>query len=164
MGTSRSLVRAISRFSIWRDSNLGANELVGDLVGSPIKGAVSGLSDSLFGYIAAGIGIVVGGLAIWLWLVYGQLEKAELRVNEQKALVALKDAQIGGFVESIGRQNELINKLAVDTKEGIDEMKKNAGKVETRYRDVQVPVKDASCEVKLKAYEDLLRVFAERGK
>ena len=143
---------------------MDANKLVGDLIGSPVKGAVSGLSGSLFGYIAAGIGIVVCGLAIWLWLVYGQLEKAELRVNEQKALVALKDTQIGGFVESIGRQNELINKLAVDTKEGIDEMKKNAGKVETRYRDIQVPVKDASCEVKLKAYEDLLRVFADRGK
>ena len=164
MGASRDLVRVISRFSVWRDNNLDTNELVGDLIGSPVKGVVSGLSSSLFGYIAAGIGIVVGGLAVWLWLVYGQLEKAELRVNEQKALVALKDAQIGGFVESIGRQNELINKLAVDTKEGIDEMKKNAGKVETRYKDVQVPVKDASCEVKLKAYEDLLRVFAERGK
>ena len=99
----------------------------------------------------------------WVLLVVG-LMFAELRVNEQKALVALKDAQISGFVESIGRQNELINRLAIDTKEGIDEMKKNAGKVETRYRDVQVPVKDASCEVKLKAYEDLLRVFAERGK
>ena len=143
---------------------MDANELVGDLVGSPVKGVVSGLSSSLFGYIAAGIGVVVGGLAIWLWLVYGQLEKAELRVNEQKVLVALKDAQIGGFVESIGRQNELINGLAVNTKEGIEELKKNAGKIETRYRDVQVPVKDASCEVKLKAYEDLLRVFAERGK
>lgn len=143
---------------------MDANELVGDLVGSPIKGAVSGLSSSLFGYIAAGIGVVVGGLAIWLWLVYGQLEKAELRVNEQKVLVALKDAQIGGFVESIGRQNELINGLAVNTKEGIEELKKNAGKIETRYRDVQVPVKDANCEVKLKAYEDLLRVFAERSK
>ena len=143
---------------------MDANEVVGDLVGSPIKGAVSGLSSSLFGYIAAGIGVVVGGLAIWLWLVYGQLEKAELRVNEQKILVALKDAQIGGFVESIGRQNELINGLAVNTKEGIEELKKNAGKIETRYRDVQVPVKDANCEVKLKAYEDLLRVFAERSK
>lgn len=143
---------------------MDTNELVGDLVGSPVKGAVSGLSSSLFGYITAGIGVVVGGLAIWLWLVYGQLEKAELKVDEQKALVALKDVQIGGFVESIGRQNELINGLAINTKEGIEELKKNAGKVETRYRDVQVPVKDASCEVKLKAYEDLLRVFAERGK
>lgn len=122
------------------------------------------LTDGIYRYVALAIGVLVGGLVLWVYLMYGQLEKAELRINEQKTLVALKDAQIGGFVESIGRQNELINKLAVDTKEGIDEMKKNAGKVETRYRDVQVPVKDASCEVKLKAYEDLLRVFAERGK
>ena len=122
------------------------------------------LTDGIYRYVALASGVLVGGLVLWVYLMYGQLEKAELRINEQKTLVALKDAQIGGFVESIGRQNELINKLAVDTKEGIDEMKKNAGKVETRYRDVQVPVKDASCEVKLKAYEDLLRVFAERGK
>ena len=122
------------------------------------------LTDGIYRYVALAIGVLVGGLVLWVYLMYGQLEKVELRINEQKTLVALKDAQIGGFVESIGRQNELINKLAVDTKEGIDEMKKNAGKVETRYRDVQVPVKDASCEVKLKAYEDLLRVFAERGK
>ena len=122
------------------------------------------LTDGIYRYVALAIGVLVGGLVLWVYLMYGQLEKAELRINEQKTLVALKDAQIGGFVESIGRQNELINKLAIDTKEGIDEMKKNAGKVETRYRDVQVPVKDASCEVKLKAYEDLLRVFAERGK
>lgn len=122
------------------------------------------LTDGIYRYVALAIGVLVGGLVLWVYLMYGQLEKAELRINEQKTLVALKDAQIGGFVEAIGRQNELINRLAVDTKEGIDEMKKNAGKVETRYRDVQVPVKDASCEVKLKAYEDLLRVFAERGK
>ena len=122
------------------------------------------LTDGIYRYVALAIGVLVGGLVLWVYLMYGQLEKAELRINEQKTLVALKDAQIGEFVESIGRQNELINKLAVDTKEGIDEMKKNAGKIETRYRDIQVPVKDASCEVKLKAYEDLLRVFSERGK
>ena len=122
------------------------------------------LTDGIYRYVALAIGVLIGGLVLWVYLMYGQLEKAELRINEQKTLVALKDAQIGGFVESIGRQNELINRLAVDTKEGIDEMKKNAGKIETRYRDIQVPVKDASCEVKLKAYEDLLRVFAERGK
>ena len=122
------------------------------------------MTDGIYRYVALGVGVVIGGLILWVYLMYGQLEKAELRVNEQKVLVALKDAQIGGFVEAIGRQNELINGLAVNTKEGIEELKKNAGKIETRYRDVQVPVKDASCEVKLKAYEDLLRVFAERGK
>ena len=122
------------------------------------------LTDGIYRYVALGVGVVIGGLVLWVYLMYGQLEKAELRVNEQKVLVALKDAQIGGFVEAIGRQNELINGLAVNTKEGIEELKKNAGKIETRYRDVQVPVKDANCEVKLKAYEDLLRVFAERSK
>ena len=139
------------------------NELVGDLIGSPIKGVVSGVSSSLFGYIAAGIAVVVGGLSIWLYLVYGQLEKAELKVNEQKALVALKDAQISGFVSAIDKQNEAISKLALDTKEGIEVMKTATGKIEVRYNNVQVPVKDASCEVKLKAYEDLLRVFSKRS-
>ena len=143
---------------------MDANELVGDLIGSPIKGVVSGVSSSLFGYIAAGIAVVVGGLGVWLYLVYGQLEKAELKVNEQKALVALKDAQISGFVSAIDRQNEAIHKLVLDTKEGIEVMKTATGKIEVRYNNVQVPVKDASCEVKLKAYEDLLKVFAERGK
>ena len=125
---------------------------------------VSGIGSTVIGYIVMAIAVVAAGIAFWIWSLIGQVNKLTLAVNEQKALVALKEARINSFVVEIGRQNELINKLAVDTKEGIDEMKKNAGKVETRYRDVQVPVKDASCEVKLKAYEDLLRVFAERGK
>lgn len=142
---------------------MDTNEVVGDLIGSPLKSVVSGISGSLFGYIAAGIAVIVSGLGIWLYLVYGQLEKAELKVNEQKALVALKDAQISGFVSAIDKQNEAISKLALDTKEGIEVMKTATGKIEVRYNNVQVPVKDASCEVKLKAYEDLLRVFSKRS-
>ena len=125
---------------------------------------VSGIGSTVIGYIVMAIVVVAVGIAFWIWSLIGQVDKLTLAVNEHKALVALKEAQINSFVVEIGRQNELINKLAVDTKEGIDEMKKNAGKAETRYRDVQVPVKNTSCEVKLKAYEDLLRVFAERGK
>lgn len=141
-----------------------AVEVVESVASSIGSSTVSSVSSAVIGYIVMALAAVAAGAAFWIWSLVSQIDNLTLVVNEQKALVALKDAQIGGFVESIGRQNELINKLAVDTKEGIDEMKKNAGKVETRYRDVQVPVKDASCEVKLKAYEDLLRVFAERGK
>lgn len=141
-----------------------AVEVVESVASSIGSSTVSSVSSAVIGYIVMALAAVAAGVAFWIWSLVSQIDNLTLVVNEQKALVALKDAQISGFVESIGRQNELINKLAVDTKEGIDEMKKNAGKVETRYRDVQVPVKDASCEVKLKAYEDLLRVFAERGK
>ena len=139
-------------------------EVVESVASSIGSSAVSSVGSAVIGYIAMALAAVAAGVAFWIWSLVSQIDNLTLAVNEQKTLVALKDAQISGFVGAIGRQNELINKLAVDTKEGIDEMKKNAGKVETRYRDVQVPVKDASCEVKLKAYEDLLRVFAERGK
>lgn len=139
-------------------------EAVKEAASSIGNSTVSGIGSTVIGYIVMALAVVAAGIAFWVWSLIGQVDKLTLAVNEQKALVALKDAQIGGFVESIGRQNELINGLAVNTKEGIEELKKNAGKIETRYRDVQVPVKDASCEVKLKAYEDLLRVFAERGK
>ena len=128
-----------------------------------IKDVVSGASNSVLNYVAIGVAIVIGGLGLWLYLVYGQLDKAELKVNEQKTLVALKDAQINGFVSAIDKQNEAIHKLALDTREGIEIMKTATGKIEVRYNSVQVPVKDASCEVKLKSYEDLLKVFAERG-
>jgi hypothetical protein len=141
-----------------------AVEVVESVASSIGSSAVSSVGSAVIGYIVMALAAVAAGVAFWIWSLVSQIDNLTLVVNEQKALVALKDAQISGFVGAIGRQNELIDKLAVDTKEGIDEMKKNAGKVETRYRDVQVPVKDASCEVKLKAYEDLLRVFAERGK
>ena len=128
-----------------------------------IDKVTGGVTSTVMGYVVAGVAVVVGVLGVWLYLVYGQLEKAELKVNEQKALVALKDAQISGFVSAIDKQNEVVSKLALDTREGIEVMKTATGKIEVRYGTVQVPVKDASCEVKLKAYEDLLKVFAERG-
>ena len=130
---------------------------------SIIKDTVDGVSSSVLSYVAIGIAVVIGGLSLWLYLVYGQLEKAELKINEQKALVALKDAQIDGFVGAISRQNEAIDKLTVNTKEGVEIMKTATGKIEVRYGTVQVPIKDAGCEVKLKAYEDLLKVFADRS-
>ena len=139
-------------------------EAVKEAASSIGNSTVSGIGSTVIGYIVMTLAVVAAGIAFWVWSLIGQVDKLTLAVNEQKALVALKEAQINSFVVEIGRQNEAIEKLAVGTKEGIDEMKKNAGKIETRYRDVQVPVKDASCEVKLKAYEDLLRVFAERGK
>ena len=125
---------------------------------------VSGIGSTVIGYIVMAIAVVAAGIAFWIWSLIGQVDKLTLAVNEQKALVALKEAQINSFVVEIGRQNEAIEKLAVDTKTGIEEVKSVSGKIETRYKDVPVPVKDAACEVKLKAYEGLLRVFAERGK
>ena len=139
-------------------------EAVKEAASSIGNSTVSGIGSTVIGYIVIVLAVVAAGIVFWVWSLVGQVDKLTLAVNEQKALVALKEAQISSFVSAIGRQNEAIEKLAVDTKTGIEEVKSVSGKIATRYKDVPIHIKDASCEVKLKAYEDLLRVFAERGK
>ena len=139
-------------------------EAVKEVTSSIGNSTVSGIGSTVIGYVTMAIAAIAAGLAFWIWSLIGQVDKLTLVVNEQKALVALKEAQINSFVGAIGRQNEAIEKLAVDTKTGIEEVKSVSGKIETRYKDVPIPVKDAACEVKLKAYEDLLKVFAGGGK
>ena len=136
------------------------NELVGDLIGSPIKGAVSGLSSSLFGYIAAALAAVFVLMGSCIWYLNSEVDKARLMVNEQKALVALKEAQINGFVAAVDHQNEAIEKMRVDTLQASKELAATSKVIENRYSTVTVT--DKTCEGKVKAYEDMLKVFFSR--
>ena len=136
------------------------NELVGDLIGSPIKGAVSGLSSSLFGYIASALAAVFVLMGSCIWYLNSEVDKARLMVNEQKALVALKEAQINGFVAAVDHQNEAIEKMRVDTLQASKELAATSKVIENRYSTVTVT--DKTCEGKVKAYEDMLKVFFSR--
>ena len=136
------------------------NELVGDLIGSPIKGAVSGLSSSLFGYIAAALAAVFVLMGSCIWYLNSEVDKARLMVDEQKALVALKEAQINGFVAAVDHQNEAIEKMRVDTLQASKELAATSKVIENRYSTVTVT--DKTCEGKVKAYEDMLKVFFSR--
>ena len=136
------------------------NELVGDLIGSPVKGAVSGLSSSLFGYIAAALAAVFVLMGSCIWYLNSEVDKARLLVNEQKALVALKEAQINGFVAAVDHQNEAIEKMRVDTLQASKDLAATSKVIENRYSTVTVT--DKTCEGKVKAYEDMLRVFFSR--
>lgn len=136
------------------------NELVGDLIGSPVKGVVSGLSSSLFGYIAAALAAVFVLMGSCIWYLNSEVNKARLMVNEQKALVALKEAQISGFVAAVEHQNEAIEKMRVDTLQASKELAATSKVIENRYSTVTVT--DKTCEGKVKAYEDMLKVFFSR--
>ena len=136
------------------------NELVGDLIGSPIKGVVSGLSSTLFGYIAAALAAVFVLMGSCIWYLNSEVDKARLMVNEQKALVALKEAQINGFVAAVDHQNEAIEKMRVDTLQASKELAATSKVIENRYSTVTVT--DKTCEGKVKAYEDMLKVFFSR--
>ena len=47
---TRRFLRCTTRSSIWRDNSLETNELVGDLIGSPVKGAVIREFSGTLGY------------------------------------------------------------------------------------------------------------------
>lgn len=136
------------------------NELVGDLIGSPVKGVVSGLSSTLFGYIAAALAAVFVLMGSCIWYLNSEVDKARLMVNEQKALVALKEAQINGFVAAVEHQNEAIEKMRVDTLQASKDLAATSKVIENRYSTVTVT--DKTCEGKVKAYEDMLKVFFSR--
>ena len=105
---------------------------------------------------------IMAGMALALIVMWTMLSIARTEVSEKSAVIALQTLQINGFVGSIDKQNAAIENLKVSTTEGMKEVAEKAKTVEKRYSTVKV--KDATCESKLQAYEDMLKVFAGRAK
>ena len=112
--------------------------------------------------LLAGLGLVIVGMAAWCLLLRAEVASLTAEVGRQEAVIAMQKIQISSFVSAIDRQNEAISKLHVDMQQGVAEVAEKAKTVETRYSTVKV--KDETCQAKLQAYEDLLRVFAGRDK
>ena len=105
---------------------------------------------------------IMAGMALALIVMWTMLSIARTEVSEKSAVIALQTLQINAFVGSIDKQNAAIEGLKVSTTEGMKEVAEKAKTVEKRYS--TVTVKDATCESKLQAYEDMLKVFAGRTK
>ena len=105
---------------------------------------------------------IMAGMALALIVMWIMLSIARTEVSEKSAVIALQTLQINAFVGSIDKQNAAIEGLKVSTTEGMKEVAEKAKTVEKRYS--TVTVKDATCESKLQAYEDMLKVFAGRTK
>ena len=105
---------------------------------------------------------IMAGMALALIVMWTMLSVLRTEVSEKSAVIALQTLQINAFVGSIDKQNAAIENLKVSTTEGMKEVAEKAKTVEKRYS--TVTVKDATCESKLQAYEDMLKVFAGRTK
>lgn len=105
---------------------------------------------------------IMAGMAVIILIMWTMLSIARTEVSEKSAVIALQTLQINAFVGSIDKQNAAIENLKVSTTEGMKEVAEKAKTVEKRYSTVKV--KDATCESKLQAYEDMLKVFAGRTK
>ena len=113
-------------------------------------------------WIMAGLAVMLVAAGVWGMLLRAEVVTLEAEADKQAAHIEMQKLQISAFVGAIDRQNEAISKLHVDMQQGVAEVAEKAKTVETRYSTVKV--KDDTCQAKLQAYEDLLRVFAGRDK
>ena len=115
--------------------------------------------------------IALGGAGIEIWRLSGavssakaetqnvkdKLEKAEMQLALKEAAIQVSVANLGECNTRIDFQNEKIKALTVKPPDVV----KTQERVVTKFKKIEVPVKDAQCEKKLKFYEELIN---EAGK
>ena len=115
--------------------------------------------------------IALGGAGIEIWRLNGalnsakaetqdvkdKLEKAEMQLALKEAAIQVSAANLGECNTRIDFQNEKIKALSVKPPDIV----KTQERVVTKFQKIEVPVKDAQCEKKLKFYEELVN---EAGK
>jgi len=115
--------------------------------------------------------IVLGGAGLEIWRLNGALSSAKAetqdakdKLEKEKTKLALKEAALQVSAANLGEcntridfQNEKIKALSVKPPDIV----KTQERVVTKFQKIEVPIKDAQCEKKLKFYEELIN---EAGK
>ena len=115
--------------------------------------------------------IALGGAGLEIWRLNGalssakaetqdvkdKLEKAEMQLALKEAAIQVSAANLGECNTRIDFQNEKIKALSVKPPD-VAETKE---RVVTKFQKIEVPIKDAECERKLRYYEELIN---EAGK
>ena len=115
--------------------------------------------------------IALGGAGLEIWRLNGavssakaetqdvkdKLEKAEMQLALKEAALQVSAANLGECNTRIDFQNEKIKALSVKPPDVV----KTQERVVTKFQKIEVPIKDAECERKLRYYEELIN---EAGK
>ena len=115
--------------------------------------------------------VALGGAGIEIWRLNGalnsakaetqdtkdKLEKAEMQLALKEAALQVSAANLGECNTRIDFQNEKIKALSVKPPDIV----KTQERIVTKFQKIEVPIKDAECERKLRYYEELIN---EAGK
>ena len=115
--------------------------------------------------------IALGGAGIEIWRLNGAVSSAKAetqdtkdKLEKEQTKLALKEAESQIYAANLGEcntridfQNEKIKALTVKPPDVV----KTQERVVTKFQKIEVPIKDAQCEKKLKFYEELIN---EAGK
>ena len=113
-------------------------------------------------YLMAGLAMMLVAAGVWIMLLRAEVGGLEAEVDKQAAHIEMQKLQISAFVGAVDRQNAAIESLQISTADGLKEVADKSKTIEKRYSTVKV--KDETCEAKLEAYQDLLRIFGESAK
>lgn len=116
--------------------------------------------------VSVGVVIVIalGGAGLEIWKLKSDVKEAKAELAQAQKELAIKEANLQISAANLSEcntridfQNEKIKALTVKPPDVV----KTQERVVTKFKKIEVPIKDAQCEKKLKFYEELIN---EAGK
>lgn len=116
--------------------------------------------------VSVGVVIVIalGGAGLEIWKLRGDVKEAKAELAQAQKELAIKEANLQISAANLSEcntridfQNEKIKALTIKPPDVV----KTQERVVTKFKKIEIPVKDAQCEKKLKFYEELIN---EAGK
>lgn len=122
------------------------------------------IANKLWLIVIGALAGVMLGLGLEIWKLKSDVKEAKAGLAEAQKELAIKEANLQISAANLSEcnlridlQNEKIKALTVKPPD-VAETKE---RVVTKFKEIEVPVKDAQCEKKLKFYEELIN---EAGK
>lgn len=122
------------------------------------------IANKLWLIVIGALAGVMLGLGVEIWKLRGDIKDVKAKLDQAQKELAIKEANLQISAANLNEcntridfQNEKIKALAVRPPDVV----KTQERVTTKFKKIEVPVKDAECEKKLKFYEELMN---EAGK
>ena len=122
------------------------------------------IANKLWLIVIGALAGVMLGLGIEIWKLKGDIKEAKAGLAQAQKELAIKEANLQISAANLGEcntrvdfQNEKIKALTIKPPDVV----KTQERVVTKFKKIEIPVKDAQCEKKLKFYEELIN---EAGK
>lgn len=122
------------------------------------------IANKLWLIVIGALAGVILGLGVEIWKLKGDIKEAKAGLETAQKELAIKEANLQISAANLSEcntridfQNEKIKALTIKPPDVV----KTQERVVTKFQKIEVPVKDAQCEKKLKFYEELVN---EAGK
>nr|DAK26268.1 MAG TPA: Protein of unknown function (DUF2570) [Caudoviricetes sp.] len=122
------------------------------------------IANKLWLIVIGALAGVMLGLGVEIWKLKGDIKEAKAGLETAQKELAIKEANLQISAANLSEcntridfQNEKIKALSIKPPDVV----KTQERVVTKFKKIEIPVKDAQCEKKLKFYEELIN---EAGK